>query len=405
MRLFVFYVPNLRFSKYSDIIKKWRCSDFLNTFSTNSLSWDQLSYIEESELQNLHYGLIHNGAPTLIDCEEYLLPFIQGELKNYTLCKDGDVIFADASEDTKDICKPVEFINTSKAKVVSGLHTIHARDIKNLTVIGFKGYLFSSYNFHKQVHRLTQGTKIFSINPGNFKEMFVGIPSPEEQSDIVSLLSKIDKRIYTQSKIIEDLKCIEKSIYNRIFLNLDNYEKILLGDIIVDYNTKTQSDNKYPILSSTLSGIYLQEEYFKKQTASASTEGYKIVPYGYATYRSMSDTGEFRFNLQNIVDYGIVSPAYPVFTCYENQRLDFILLCLNYYEDIKRQLITMKQGGTRLALHFNSLCKLKIPKVNMKEQMKIMNIVKSLNEKIILEHSILAKYKEQKKFLLSNMFI
>ena len=78
-------VPNLRFAKYSYIIKKWRCSDFLNTFSTNSLSWGQLSYIEESELQNLHYGLIHNGAPTLIDCEEYLLPFIQGELKNYIL--------------------------------------------------------------------------------------------------------------------------------------------------------------------------------------------------------------------------------------------------------------------------------------------------------------------------------
>ena len=148
----------------------------------------------------------------MIDCEEYLLPFIQGELKNYTLCKDGDVIFADASEDTKDICKPVEFINTSKTKVVSGLHTIHARDIRNLTVIGFKGYLFSSYNFHKQVHRLTQGTKIFSINPGNFKEMFVGIPSAEEQSDIVNLLNKIDKRINTQSKIINKLESLICSI-------------------------------------------------------------------------------------------------------------------------------------------------------------------------------------------------
>jgi len=163
----------LRFSKYSEIIKLWRCSDFLKTFSTNSLSWDQLSYIDESEFKNLHYGLIHNGAPTLINCEEYQLPFMQSKIKNYTLCKNGDIIFADASEDTKDICKPVEFINIANNKVVSGLHTIHARDIKELTVIGFKGYLFSSYNFHKQVHRLTQGTKIFSINPGNFKEMYV----------------------------------------------------------------------------------------------------------------------------------------------------------------------------------------------------------------------------------------
>ena len=398
-------VPNLRFVKYTEPIKLWRCSDFLKTFPTNSLSWDQLSYIEKSDFKNLHYGLIHNGAPTLINCEEYELPFVQSKIKNYTLCKDGDIIFTDASEDTKDICKPVEFTNTINNKIVSGLHTIHARDTKEITITGFKGYLFSSYNFHKQIHRLTQGTKIFSINPGNFKEVFVGIPSADEQKDIVSLFSKIDKRIISQSKIIEDLKLLEKSIYNHIFMRLNKYEKIILEDIIVDYNKKTTTDNEYPILSSTLSGLYLQEKYFKKQTASTSTEGYKIVPYGYATYRSMSDTGQFRFNLQNFIEYGIVSPAYPVFTCYKNQRLDFILLCLNYYEDIKKQLFIMKQGGTRFALHFNSLCKLKIPKVDKEEQTKIMNFVTSLNNKIILEEKILKKYKEQKKYLLSNMFI
>ena len=59
-------------------------------------------------------------------------------------------------------------------------------------------------------------------------------------------------------------------------------------------------------------GIFLQDEYFDKQTATVDT-GYKIVPRGYFTYRSMSDTGSFTFNIQNIVEKGIVSPAYPVF--------------------------------------------------------------------------------------------
>lgn len=215
--------PNLRFRQFVNPYKIWKCSDFLKFFPTNSLSWDQLSYTEQNEFLNLHYGLIHNGAPTLIDCERYQLPYIQINIKNYTLCDDGDVIFADASEDTKDICKPVEFINISKNNVVCGLHTIHARDYQNLTILGYKGYLFSSYNFHKQVHRLTQGTKIFSINSSNFKEMFVGIPEKAEQKEIVLFLAKIDERIDTQSKIIDNLESLIKGLDTLFFQEIILY--------------------------------------------------------------------------------------------------------------------------------------------------------------------------------------
>ena len=234
---------------------------------------------------------------------------------------------------------------------------------------------------------------------------YVVFPAVEEQTKIADFLDLIDERITTQSKIIEDLELVKKGIYNHIFTQLNSVEKVLLEDLLIDFNKRTLTDKQYPILSSTLSGIYLQEDYFNKQAASASTEGYKIVPYGFATYRSMSDTGEFRFNLQTIVENGIVSPAYPVFTCIENYRLDFILFCLNYYDDIKKQLFSMKQGGTRLALHFNSLCKLYIPQIDKEKQSKIMAIVNSYDAKIVVEKQILEKLKEQKKFLLSNMFI
>ena len=46
----------------------------------------------------------------------------------------------------------------------------------------------------------------------------------------------------------------------------------------------------------------------------------------------MSDTGEFRFNLQNIIEKGIVSPAYPVFKVKEEYSLqtflNFSLTCV-----------------------------------------------------------------------------
>ena len=263
----------------------------------------------------------------------------------------------------------------------------------------------NTQNIRKKITSKTAGSTRQRIGIPELKNLTLFSPSIEEQNKIGAFLLKLDTRIETQSKIIGDLELVKKGIYNHIFTQLNSVEKVLLEDLLIDFNKRTLTNKQYPILSSTLSGIYLQEDYFNKQAASASTEGYKLVPYGFATYRSMSDTGEFRFNLQTIVENGIVSPAYPVFTCIENYRLDFILFCLNYYDDIKKQLFSMKQGGTRLALHFNSLCKLYIPQIDKEKQSKIMTIVNTYNDKIVVEKQILEKLKEQKKFLLSNMFI
>ena len=93
----------------------------LDFYSTNSLSWEQLEY-ESNEPYNLHYGLIHVGLPTLIDLTKNELPSIKEENvpKKYELCKEGDVAFADASEDANEVAKVVEFYNLNGKKVVCG---------------------------------------------------------------------------------------------------------------------------------------------------------------------------------------------------------------------------------------------------------------------------------------------
>ena len=80
-------------------------------------------------------------------------------LKNFELCKEGDVAFADASEDTNEVAKVIELFNLDNKDIVCGLHTIHGRDNKNKTIVGFKGYAFSSSAFHNQIRRIAQGTK------------------------------------------------------------------------------------------------------------------------------------------------------------------------------------------------------------------------------------------------------
>jgi len=107
--------------------------DFMEFYSTNSLSWEQLNY-DDGQVRNLHYGLIHSGLPTLVDCHKISLPCIQDASlpKQYVICKDGDVAFADASEDTAEVGKAVELTNIGTQTIACGLHTIHGRDVKSL---------------------------------------------------------------------------------------------------------------------------------------------------------------------------------------------------------------------------------------------------------------------------------
>lgn len=60
------------------------------------------------------------GLPTLVDIEQNKLPGIKTDCKpkNFELCKEGDVAFADASEDTNDVAKAV---NLNSQKTVCGL--------------------------------------------------------------------------------------------------------------------------------------------------------------------------------------------------------------------------------------------------------------------------------------------
>ncbi len=226
-------VPPLRFPEFSEEWEKHTLSDLLDFYSTNSLSWEQLEY-GTNAMMNLHYGLIHVGLPTMVDLAKDKLPNLKEDNmpKNFELCKEGDVAFADASEDTNEVAKTIEFYNLAEKNVVCGLHTIHGRDNKHKTVVGFKGYAFSSATFHNQIRRIAQGTKIYSISTKNFSECYIGLPSKPEQTKIATLFRLIDERISTQNKIIEDLKKLKSAIVDNLMTPQKEWESTKIGNVL-----------------------------------------------------------------------------------------------------------------------------------------------------------------------------
>ena len=190
---------------------------FMQFFPTNSLSWEQLSY-KEGGIRNLHYGLIHGFQTRGINSAS--LPMIKNEAvpKQYILCQVGDVAFADASEDTGEIAKSVEFVNTIEGDTICGLHTIHGRDIKNRTVVGFKGFAFNSRYFHNQIKRLAQGTKVFSITANNLSSCYVYLPDLETQKAIVNLLKTYEAKLLVSKRLLEHYEKQKQYLLRQMFI-------------------------------------------------------------------------------------------------------------------------------------------------------------------------------------------
>ena len=190
---------------------------FMQFFSTNSLSWEQLSY-EEGEIRNLHYGLIHGFLTSGINSAS--LPMVKyGAMpKQYTLCQVGDVAFADASEDTGEIAKSVEFVDTIDVETICGLHTIHGRDVKNKTLVGFKGFVFNSRYFHNQIKRLAQGTKVFSITANNLSSCYIYLPDIETQKVIVKLLKAYEEQLIVNKSTLKQYEKQKQYLLRQMFI-------------------------------------------------------------------------------------------------------------------------------------------------------------------------------------------
>ena len=381
-------VPPLRFPEFTGEWERIRVSDWLDFYTTNSLSWDQLEY-ENTDILNLHYGLIHVGLPTLIDLHYNKLPNIkQNNLpKSYELCQEGDVAFADASEDTNEVAKVVEFFDLGGKQVVCGLHTIHGRDNSGKTIKGFKGYALSSQPFHFQIRRLAQGTKIYSISSKNFGESFISLPSKTEQKKIVALLSLLDQRIATQIRVIDKLESLIKGIRATVFNNVQPNTKI--GEIADIYQPQTIAStecNRGQYLVFGANGVIGRYEQYNHEqpqiciTCRGNTCGTVNFsePFSWITGNAMV------INIDNNKEV--------------NKRYLFHYLSTQNFHHII-------SGSGQPQIVRSPLLKFPIYLPSMQTQVKLAEMLDLLRCRLKTEQDILEKYQQQKAYLLQNMFI
>ena len=186
----------------------------------------------------------------------------------------------------------------------------------------------------------------------------------------------------------------------------EDWEQRKLEDYIVEYHEVTTENNQYPALTSSRKGIFLQTEYFAgNQIASEDNTGYNVVPYGYFTYRHMSDDEIFHFNINDIVENGIVSTLYPVFTTTNELDSRYLQYQLNHGREFARFAVLQKQGGSRTYMYLSKLKQLSLtmPK-SVDEQKQISGFFMKLDHLITLHQRKCDDTKKLKKYMLQKMF-
>jgi type I restriction enzyme S subunit len=133
------------------------------------------------------------------------------------------VALADASEDTAEVGKTVELTNIETQTIVCGLHTIHGRDCKDITVNGFKGFAFNSKYFHDQLRRIAQGSNVYSINTDNVRSCYLYIPTIAEQQKIVGLLRCMQERLKLPNMDFNFMKHKSNSCYEDCLYKLHKH--------------------------------------------------------------------------------------------------------------------------------------------------------------------------------------
>lgn len=123
-----------------------------------------------------------------------------------------------------------------------------------------------------------------------------------------------------------------------------------------------------------------------------------------ATYRHMSDDDIFHFNINNLVDKGLVSKEYPVFNTKDNYNLYLLVEYLNSSRNFLSFCKAQKKGGTRTRLYFKVLKDFKLNMPSFPEQQKIADFLSTIDTVIEKQKETVSAWEERKKGVMQKLF-
>ena len=185
-----------------------------------------------------------------------------------------------------------------------------------------------------------------------------------------------------------------------------DWKYIKLGDIISPAKVvRNGANKKFPVLSITMrDGIVFQSSRFKKSIASVDTSDYKVVYNGQLVIAFPIDEG--LIYTQDIVDAGIMSPAYNVWNV-DFLEIDRKFLVLYLHCPFSMAYYKSKLRGTtmrRRSMPKEDLLNMPLPVPSFSVQQSVVSELDKINELIRLKKEQLKDYDNLAQSIFYEMF-
>lgn len=258
--------------------------------------------------------------------------------------------------------------------------------------------LFQTINWMKY----NEASGVPSLSKDTIGKIKVQIPQIDEQNKIAKLMFALDERIATQSKVIEDLKKLKCAIIEKLYKGIQGtwHSYRQLFNIINERNKQLEYSN---ILSASQEkGMVSREDLnLDIQFERSNISTYKIVKKGDYVIHLRSFQGGFAFSEKT----GVCSPAYTILR--PNDLLVYGYLS-NYFtsrEFVKSLIIVTYGIRDGRSINVDEWLDMKVVIPSKEQQTHIVNVIKSIENKIENEEAYSNCLLNQKQYLLRQMFI
>ncbi|QWG87301.1 restriction endonuclease subunit S [Bacillus mycoides] len=268
----------------------------------------------------------------------------------------------------------------------------------------------------EQIERKAGGSTRFNVSQSILNSILILEPSIEEQIEIGNFFEKLDDTIALHQQELTTLKQTKQGFLQKIFLqeirfkddggeDFPNWEETDLSKLLSIPEKEIEnnvSKNKLLTVKLHRNGVQVNQ----------NTDTLKIGSTNY--YRRKS--GQFIYGKQNFFNgaFDIIPDKYdgylssgdvPTLDINENKVLPLYLLYYLGREGFYKRTESVASGTGSKRIHESTLLGINISLPTMKEQTKIGNFFKQLDDTIALHQRELDALKETKKAFLQKMFV
>ena len=379
-------VPNLRFPKFSGEWTKTTLGKIGETF--NGLTGKSGSDFGQGSPYITYKSIFDNSKIDLSRVEYVTITDAERKKQTQNEVQYGDIFFTTSSETPDEVGMTSVLLDEVKDCYLNSFCFGYRLNSITDVLPEYMRFYLRSNTIRRRLFVLAQGSTRFNISKGEVMGLTIKLPGTAEQRKIAQLLTMIEDRIATQIKIIEKLESLIKGLCQTLF-NFEEYTTYFLGDICsittgkLDANAMVE-DGKYPFFTCAEDVFSIDEYAFDTEALLISGNGANL---GYIHYYN----GKFN--------------AYQRTYVLDKFAIDINYVRLYLESFLKYRIEQEKNSGNTPYIVLGTLSKMKIKVPNTITQQKISQSIASLKEKLSIEKQSLKKYEEQKKYLLSNLFI